>query len=136
MHFDFSVKFLMSLMLAPVSVYGSLPDSVSSHTNIPEVVVTGEKHASVPTTNTSQTINLKKSDRLVLQNISDAVRRMAGAEIKDYGGIGGLKTVSVRGLGSKHTLVCYDGMPVTDCQNGQVDLGRFSLDQLNLIQLI
>ena len=61
MHFDFSVKFLMSLMLAPVSVYGSLPDSVSSHTNIPEVVVTGEKHAPVPTTNTSQTINLKKS---------------------------------------------------------------------------
>ncbi|MBO7627482.1 MAG: TonB-dependent receptor, partial [Paludibacteraceae bacterium] len=135
MHFDFSVKFLISLMLAPVSVYGSLPDSVSSHTNIPEVVVTGEKHASVPTTNTSQTINLKKSDRLVLQNVSDAVRRMAGAEIKDYGGIGGLKTVSVRGLGSKHTLVCYDGMPVTDCQNGQVDLGRFSLDQLDEIRL-
>ena len=135
MHFDFSVKFLMSLMLAPVSVYGSLPDSVSSHTNIPEVVVTGENHAPVPTTNTSQTINLKKSDRLVLQNVSDAVRRMAGAEIKDYGGIGGLKTVSVRGLGSKHTLVCYDGMPVTDCQNGQVDLGRFSLDQLDKITL-
>lgn len=135
MHFDFSVKFLMSLMLAPVSVYGSLPDSVSSHTNIPEVVVTGENHAPVPTTNTSQTLSLKKSDRLVLQNVSDAVRRMAGAEIKDYGGIGGLKTVSVRGLGSKHTLVCYDGMPVTDCQNGQVDLGRFSLDQLDEIRL-
>lgn len=135
MHFDFSVKFLMSLMLAPVSVYGGQPDSVSSHTNIPEVVVTGEKHAPVPTTNTSQTLSLKKSDRLVLQNVSDAVRRMAGAEIKDYGGIGGLKTVSVRGLGSKHTLVCYDGMPVTDCQNGQVDLGRFSLDQLDEIQL-
>ena len=135
MHFDFSVKFLMSLMLAPVSVYGSLPDSVSSHTNIPEVVVTGEKHASVPTTNTSQTINLKKSDRLVLQNVSDAVRRMAGAEIKDYGGIGGLKTVSVRGLGAKHTTVTYDGIAINDCQNGQVDLGRFSLDQLDKITL-
>ncbi len=135
MHFDFSVKFLMSLMLAPVSVYGSLLDSVSSHTNIPEVVVTGENHASVPTTNTSQTINLKKSDRLVLQNVSDAVRRMAGAEIKDYGGIGGLKTVSVRGLGAKHTTVTYDGIAINDCQNGQVDLGRFSLDQLDKITL-
>lgn len=135
MHFDFSVKFLISLMLAPVSVYGSLPDSVSSHTNIPEVVVTGENHAPVPTTNTSQTINLKKSDRLVLQNVSDAVRRMAGAEIKDYGGIGGLKTVSVRGLGAKHTTVTYDGIAINDCQNGQVDLGRFSLDQLDKITL-
>ncbi|MBQ6561374.1 MAG: TonB-dependent receptor [Paludibacteraceae bacterium] len=135
MHFDFSVKFLMSLMLAPVSVYGSLPDSVSSHTNIPEVVVTGENHAPVPTTNTSQTINLKKSDCLVLQSVSDAVRRMAGAEIKDYGGIGGLKTVSVRGLGAKHTTVTYDGIAINDCQNGQVDLGRFSLDQLDKITL-
>lgn len=135
MHFDFSVKFLMSLMLAPVSVYGSLPDSVSSHTNIPEVVVTGENHAPVPTTNTSQTLSIEKSDRLVLQGVSDAVRRMAGAEIKDYGGIGGLKTVSVRGLGAKHTTVTYDGIAINDCQNGQVDLGRFSLDQLDKITL-
>lgn len=135
MHFDFSVKFLISLMLAPVSVYGSLPDSVSSHTNIPEVVVTGENHAPVPTTNTSQTLSIEKSDRLVLQGVSDAVRRMAGAEIKDYGGIGGLKTVSVRGLGAKHTTVTYDGIAINDCQNGQVDLGRFSLDQLDKITL-
>lgn len=135
MHFDFSVKFLISLMLAPVSVYGSLPDSVSSHTNIPEVVVTGENHAPVPTTNTSQTLSIEKSDRLVLQGVSDAVRRMSGAEIKDYGGIGGLKTVSVRGLGAKHTTVTYDGIAINDCQNGQVDLGRFSLDQLDKITL-
>lgn len=122
-------------MLVPVSVYGDQSDSISFDTKIDEVVVTGQTHDLLPTTNTSQTLNLKKSDRLVLQNVSDAVRRMAGAEIKDYGGIGGLKTVSVRGLGSKHTLVCYDGMPVTDCQNGQVDLGRFSLDQLDEIRL-
>ena len=133
---SFRAVFFIPFMLGSVCVaYGIPSDSVSSHTNIPEVVVTGEKPAPVPTTNTSQTLSLKKSDRLVLQGVSDAVRRMAGAEIKDYGGIGGLKTVSVRGLGAKHTLVCYDGMPVTDCQNGQVDLGRFSLDQLDEIQL-
>lgn len=122
-------------MLVPVSVYGDQSDSISFDTKIDEVVVTGQTHDLLPTTNTSQTLNLKKSDRLVLQSVSDAVRRMAGAEIKDYGGIGGLKTVSVRGLGSKHTLVCYDGMPVSDSQNGQVDLGRFSLDQLDEIRL-
>ena len=133
---SFRSVFFIPFMLGSVCVaYGTPSDSVSSHTNIPEVVVTGEKPAPVPTTNTSQTLSLKKSDRLVLQGVSDAVRRMAGAEIKDYGGVGGLKTVSVRGLGAKHTLVCYDGLPVTDCQNGQVDLGMFSLDQLDEIRL-
>ena len=130
-----SVSFIPFMLGSVCVAYGNHPDSMSFNCKIEEVVVTGKTRDLLPTTNTSQTLNLKKSDRLVLQSVSDAVRRMAGAEIKDYGGIGGLKTVSVRGLGAKHTLVCYDGMPVTDCQNGQVDLGRFSLDQLDEIRL-
>lgn len=133
---SFRAVFFIPFMLGSVCVaYGTPSDSISFDTKIDEVVVTGESRELLPTTNTTQTLSLKKSDRLALQGVSDAVRRMAGAEIKDYGGVGGLKTVSVRGLGAKHTLVCYDGFPVTDCQNGQVDLGRFSLDQLDEIRL-
>lgn len=121
-------------MLVPVLVYGNQPDSIYFNSNLEGVEVIGGKN-SVPTTTTSQTINLNNSDRLALHDVSDAIRRFSGAEIKDYGGVGGLKTVSVRGLGAKHTSVCYDGIPVTDCQNGQVDLGRFSLDQLDNISL-
>lgn len=122
------------LWLAPVVVYGGQSDSISFDSNLNEVVVDGENKL-IPTTTTAQTIHLKDSERLAIHDFSDAVRRMAGTEVKDYGGVGGLKTVSVRGLGSKHTAVCYDGIPVTDCQNGQVDLGRFSLDQLDNISL-
>ncbi|MBQ0156944.1 MAG: TonB-dependent receptor [Bacteroidales bacterium] len=120
--------------MAPVVVYGGQSDSISFDSNLNEVVVDGENKL-IPTTTTTQTINLKDSERLAIHDFSDAVRRMAGTEVKDYGGVGGLKTVSVRGLGSKHTAVCYNGVPVTDCQNGQVDLGRFSLDQLDNISL-
>ncbi len=122
------------MWLAPVVVYGGQSDSISFDSNLNEFVVDGENRL-IPTTSTTQTINLKDSERLAIHDFSDAVRRMAGTEVKDYGGVGGLKTVSVRGLGSKHTAVCYNGIPVTDCQNGQVDLGRFSLDQLDNISL-
>lgn len=63
-------------------------------------------------------------------DIGAALRRLAGVNLRDYGGAGGLKTVSVRGLGAAHTAVSYDGMPVSDARGGQVDLGQFPLERL------
>lgn len=74
-------------------------------------------------------------ENLGLQNIADAVRRFAGANVKDYGGIGGLKTVSVRSLGATHTAVAYDGVAVSNTQAGQIDIGRFALDDIDMLSL-
>ena len=51
-------------------------------------------------------------DRLGVQDLSEAVKRFSGVTVQDYGGIGGLKTVSVRSLGAKHTAVSYDGVTI------------------------
>ena len=77
-----------------------------------------------------QALSRDDIERLGLENVADAAKRMAGLQVQDYGGLGGLKTVSVRGLGAKHTMVCYDGVAVTDAQSGQVDVGRFALDNV------
>ena len=74
-------------------------------------------------------------ERLGVQDLSEAVKRFSGVTVQDYGGIGGLKTVSVRSLGAKHTAVSYDGVTVTDAQSGQVDISRFSLDNVDMISL-
>lgn len=74
-------------------------------------------------------------ERLGLEDLSEAVKRFSGASVKDYGGIGGLKTVSVRSLGAQHTAVSYDGVTVTDAQSGQVDISRFSLDNVEALSL-
>ena len=63
-------------------------------------------------------------------DMGDALRRLPGINLRDYGGAGGLKTVSVRGLGAAHTIVCYDGLPVGAARQGEADLGRFSTDHL------
>ncbi|MDO4949921.1 MAG: TonB-dependent receptor [Bacteroidales bacterium] len=73
--------------------------------------------------------------RLSVHSVADALRYFSGVQIKDYGGIGGLKTVNVRSLGTNHTGVFYDGIELGNAQNGVVDLGRFSLDNMEAVQL-
>ncbi|MEG0468047.1 MAG: TonB-dependent receptor [Mucinivorans sp.] len=73
--------------------------------------------------------------RLSVHSVADAVRYFAGVQIKDYGGIGGLKTVNIRSMGSHHVGVFYDGVELGNAQNGVIDLGRFSLDNMEAISL-
>lgn len=82
-----------------------------------------------------QLMDRKGIEQLGMQDLSDVIKRFAGVTVQDYGGVGGLKTVSVRSLGAKHTAVSYDGVTVTDAQSGQVDISRFSLDNVETVSL-
>ena len=73
--------------------------------------------------------------RLGFAGVPDVLKYMSGVSVRDYGGVGGLKTVSVRGMGAKHTAVSYDGVVVTDAQSGVVDVGRFPLNNLSAMTL-
>ncbi|GHA37857.1 ligand-gated channel [Salinimicrobium marinum] len=77
----------------------------------------------------------EKLKRLQSLNVADALRYFSGIQLKDYGGIGGIKTVNVRSMGSQHTGVFYDGIQLGNAQNGQVDLGKFSLDNIEKLSL-
>lgn len=74
-------------------------------------------------------------ERAGIYTLSDAVKRFAGANVRDYGGIGGMKTVSVRNLGANHTAVSYDGVTVSNTQAGQIDLSRFATDNVQNVTL-
>ena len=67
--------------------------------------------------------------------VADVLRRFTGVQVKDYGGAGGLKTVNVRSLGSEHVGIFLDDIQVDNAQNMQVDLGRFSADNLETVSL-
>lgn len=83
----------------------------------------------------AQTLTGDELERLNSLSVADAVRYFSGVQLKDYGGVAGLKTVNVRSLGAAHTAVFYDGLQIGNAQNGQVDLGRFSLDEIGEISL-
>lgn len=82
-----------------------------------------------------RTVSAAAIERSGAAGLQEVLRTIAGVSIKDYGGVGGLKTVSVRNLGSRHTAVSYDGAPVSDISNGQVDIGRFNLDNVSSVSV-
>ena len=83
-----------------------------------------------------QQISAQQIKQLPTLQLSDALKYMSGVVVRDYGGTGGMKTVSVRGLGSQHTGVAYDDIAITDCQTGQIDLGKLSLENVASIALV
>ncbi|ROS14659.1 outer membrane cobalamin receptor [Chryseobacterium nakagawai] len=83
----------------------------------------------------AQVLQGEELERLNSHSVADALRYFSGVQIKDYGGMGGLKTVNIRSMGSQHVGVFYDGIQLGNAQNGVVDLGRYSLDDLEEISL-
>lgn len=103
---------------------------------LPEVdAVDGALPAAVTSAAPLRLVKHEDMQRLGYAGVSDVLKYMSGVNVRDYGGVGGLKTVSVRGMGAKHTAVSYDGVLVSDAQSGVVDLGRFSLNNLSAVTL-
>lgn len=82
-----------------------------------------------------QILRAEKMETLGMSELYEAVRTFSGVNITDYGGVGGVKTVSVRSLGAHHTAVSYDGVVVSNAQGGQVDIGSFTLDNIEEVSL-
>ena len=52
------------------------------------------------------------------RSISDVLNLSSGLHVGDNGGLSGLKTVSLRGLGSAHTAIYVDGVRLGNVQSG------------------
>lgn len=103
---------------------------------IDEVVVKENRRIKeLRSTTPLQTLDAGRLKQNGALQVSDAAKLFSGVVVKDYGGIGGLKTISVRSLGAAHTAVAYDGVTITDAQTGQIDLGKLSLDNVETIGL-
>ena len=101
--------------------------------NIQEVVVT-EKLANRAIVD-GQHLKGEQIEKLSNNSIADALRYFSGLQVKDYGGVGGLKTVNIRSMGTNHLGIFYDGIELGNAQNGVIDLGQFALDNIDEISL-
>lgn len=108
-------------------------DSIS----LREVEVTAIAHnKSFKTSTPVQLFTAQQMQTLGIGSITEALKHIAGITVRDYGGAGGMKTVSARGIGARHTAVVYDGMAISDCQTGEIDLSRFDTDNVRLLSFI
>lgn len=61
--------------------------------------------------------------RLAPQSLISVLPFIPGVFVRDYGGLGGLKTFSIRGGSSAQALVVIDGARMSSAQAGTIDLG-------------
>ena len=118
----------MRLLLLCLTLSATTPaqDTLSA-----SMVLTGRD---TPVVRPRENVRLKDMQTVPLQ-VADVLRRFTGVQVKDYGGVGGLKTINVRSLGSEHTGIFLDGIQIDNAQNMQVDLGRFSPDGIGEVSL-
>ncbi len=126
-----SAGVLCFAFLLPVQLFAQ----TDTAKKIKEVKVTTSPIPQVQSIAPLQSISANDFEHYSAFNVADAIRNFSGVNIKDYGGIGGLKTISVRGLGANHTAVLYDGVQLNDAENGQVDLSKFNLNNVQEITL-
>lgn len=123
--------YIILLFFSTISTHAQTSRLDSVHT-IRDVAVVGVRpHYLTP----SQTLSGAALQNLSTTSVADALKYFSGVQIKDYGGLGGLKTVNVRSLGSQHVGVYLDGIRITNAQNGQIDLGRYSLSNMESVAL-
>ena len=127
-----SFLFILSAIVSLPCLSQSGKSALDSIQHLDELVVVGNDQRSVIP---SQQLKGEELRRLNSLSVADALRFFAGVQLKDYGGVGGIKTVNIRSMGTNHVGVFYDGVQLSNAQNGQVDLGMFSLDNMQAISL-
>lgn len=98
-----------------------LTDSLSA------VMVTADKGMTVSKSDTIQVV--------AGATVSEVLMRNPGLHVMDNGGAAGLKTVSLRGMGSAHTSIYVDGVRVGNVQSGQADLGMINLEDCQTVSI-
>ncbi len=134
----YSIKLLLIICILTLGTWAFSQEfkNDSVHTrNLKTVTVNGQRLQTARAALPIQLFTEKEITKLNASNVSDIAKHFAGVTVKDYGGIGGLKTVSIRGLGAQQTGVNYDGVMMSDIQCGQIDLGRISIENVSEISL-
>lgn len=123
---------LLIICIWITSNYSQAQSRLDSIQTLNEVIVTANRFTEVIP---SQKLTGKELEGLNSLSVADALRYFSGVQLKDYGGVGGIKTVNIRSMGSEQMGVYYNGIQLGNAQNGQVDLGKFSLENIEEISL-
>lgn len=108
--------------------------SQSTGNELPEVVV--EANQSELKNASLISLNSKRIERKLASDLGQLVAVFPGIQVRNYGDIGGLKTVQFRSLGAAHTAVVYDQLGLSNALSGQIDLGNLPATFIQNIDLV
>lgn len=125
-----------TLLFKPTYAKAGMETDTVAPRQLGDVIVSAtQQEQTVRSSSPLYILNSDQMLRMGVTDMADALHRLPGITLRDYGGAGGMKTVSVRGFGASHTGVSYDGVVLSECQSGEIDLSRYSLDHVEYLAL-
>ncbi len=112
-------------------------DSIK-HVRLPKVDITSERLLTGVSRDLAPTSIISRAQLQTLgaRQIADALSFVPGVFVRNYGGLGGLKTISLRGANAAQTLILVDGVRLNSTQNGQFDLSTLPISMIEEIEVV
>ena len=112
-----------------------IDDDLADDEPVYETEVRGYRiHPTGETTGFAETIDVAE-DPPRLRTVNDALSESVGVQTRGTGGTGTYSQIGIRGSSAKQVPVLLDGIPVQTGGTGGVNLGDFSLDLLDTIEV-
>lgn len=70
------------------------------------------------------------------QNVTKSLDRLPSVSVSDYGSLGALKTIKLRGSTAEQVLVLMDSRPINNPRSGQPELHQIPVDTIEKIEVI
>jgi len=104
----------------------------------PEITVTSPRESENRTLNYFAVSLLGKKEIQTINptQISDILGFVPGLFVKNYGGLGGMKTISVYGGSAQQTSIFLDGIPLSSVQSGMIDLSVIPASLIDGMEII
>ncbi len=81
-------------------------------------------------------LSQKEFRRMAVRDVGDALAFVPGIMVKNYGGLGGLKTLSLRGGLATQTPILINGVRFDNFQTGTTDLSLLSLAHFSEVRVL
>jgi outer membrane cobalamin receptor len=130
------MKLIVTLSIICFTLTYSADDSTRVF-RLNDVVITGTR-TTVAIEKLPSSVQVLDSLELAQSNgtsLADKLMNIAGITLRSYGGNGSLHSVSVRGMGSDYALILVNGQRFTTFQISTVDVGIFSLNEVERIEI-
>lgn len=111
-------------------------DSLRLKISFPEVIkeerkldVKGKQFIPISVINDSLLLQLRP------QQVDEVLSTLPGLYIQNYGGFGGMKSVSIRGTSSSQSVMMIEGIRLNSSQNGMIDVSTIPVSFLQSIEV-
>jgi len=140
MRFKENILFMICI-IALLQIFAVIPGIAAENTeqlfNLDEIVVIASKFPEklLDSVASVEVITEEEIEMAQANNLADILSSVSGLEISDYGNVGGIKAISIRGSSPEQVLVMIDGRPVNDPQTGKIDLGLIPASIIEKVEI-